>query len=106
MKWFRSERKVTCPVLGTKLIYKTKGLSGTNGYPSENIPSIDRIDPNKGYTQDNCRIVSLKANVLLSNGTLEEIEKVYLSLKKDCSDPSTVLKNSGLCGKPETDELN
>ena len=96
MKWMRSERKTVCPILGTRLYY-TPGAGLV--LPPENTPSIDRIDPEVGYTQDNCRIVSYKANRLLSDATLDELEKVYLSLKKDCSDPNKALRNSQLCRK-------
>ena len=96
--WMRKNRVTICPILKTKLIYvKGAGIS----LPPENTPSIDRIDPDRGYTQDNCRIISYKANALLSNATLDQLEKVYLSLKEDCSDPGKTLKNSKLCKKSE-----
>lgn len=58
-----------CPVLGTPIV-----LGGGRNAP--NAPSIDRFDNSKGYTKDNIRIISYRANGLKSNATLAEMEKV------------------------------
>ena len=49
-----------CPVLGVKLDWP-------DSYDPDHTclltqPSLDRIDSKKGYTKDNCRIVSLIVN--------------------------------------------
>ena len=64
-----------CPVLGIKLTYG----SSRQGYTS---PSLDRIVPDKGYVPGNVAVMSLKANRLKSNGTLDEITKIYKWLKR------------------------
>jgi len=66
-----------CPVLGIKI--KSVAGSGTN---FKNSPSVDRIDPNRGYTKDNIRIISNRANLLKSNATVEEMEKILADIKK------------------------
>lgn len=38
--------------------------------------SLDRIDPNKGYTPDNIRVISWAANKMLSNFSLFDLIKV------------------------------
>lgn len=63
-----------CPVLGIDLAFNNK--SKNNSY------SLDRIDPTKGYTKDNIQIVSVKANRMKSDASFEEIEKLYLFMKK------------------------
>lgn len=47
-------------------------------------PSIDRIDPNKGYIKGNIMIISNKANRIKSNGTPEEIMQVAKFLSGSC----------------------
>jgi len=59
-----------CPILGIELDYH-------NSKHKDNSPSFDRIDPNKGYTKDNTRIISRKANQSKSDATIEEIKLVY-----------------------------
>lgn len=41
--------------------------------------SLDRIDPTKGYIPGNIRVISFRANTLLSNQTQEEARLIYLS---------------------------
>lgn len=57
-----------CPLLGIKLEY----TSGKTNNP--NTPSLDKIDPTKGYVKGNVRIISYKANTMKNNATREELE--------------------------------
>lgn len=60
-----------CPVFNTPIKLHHIGDGNRN-----NSPSVDRIDPTKGYTKDNICIISYKANRLKNNATLEELEKI------------------------------
>lgn len=64
-----------CPVLGIPIV------SGGGGF-SFNSPSIDRIDPNKGYTADNIQINSWRANKLKSDASFEEFLAVFNYMTK------------------------
>lgn len=63
-----------CPVFGTKL---EKG----NAQNHDNAPSIDRIVPELGYTKENIRVISNRANTIKNSGTIEEHEKILLYMK-------------------------
>ena len=63
-----------CPILGIEL---RKGTQHSHEYS----PSIDRIDSQKGYTKDNIRIISHRANAIKRDGTLEEFLKVENYIK-------------------------
>lgn len=55
-----------CPILGVPLqLYAGDRL---------HTPSLDRIDNSKGYTKENTRIISARANLLKRDGTLAEFE--------------------------------
>lgn len=55
-----------CPVLGIPLI--------VGGKRSPNSPSLDRIEPSRGYVPGNVRIISDRANRLKSNRPLEVLK--------------------------------
>lgn len=54
-----------CPVLGIPIMFqRNKGKGG-----DDFSPSIDRIDNTKGYTRDNVRLISNRANKLKNQMT-------------------------------------
>ena len=64
-----------CPIFNTQILFQS-----TRG--DNNIGEIDRIDNSKGYTIDNCSIISRRANRLKSNMTVAEIEQLLKYMKK------------------------
>lgn len=58
-----------CPVLGIPLVF---GHSEKKTQPEDNSPSLDRIKPELGYCPGNIAVISYRANLLKSNGTVEE----------------------------------
>lgn len=64
-----------CPILGVKFT-KEKG-------PTRSLnPSLDRLIPEKGYVKGNIAVISLKANMLKNDMSLETARKLvsYLEL--------------------------
>lgn len=66
-----------CPVLGIPLKFNITGNRNKGKGGKDSSPSLDRIDPNKGYTKDNIVIVSWRANRLKSDATQNELERLY-----------------------------
>ena len=64
-----------CPALGIPLFYG-------NGKMTDNSPSIDRINPSLGYVAGNIEVISVKANRIKNNASLEELEKIFKWLKE------------------------
>ena len=60
-----------CPVLGIPII-----INVGEHCPSDNSPSLDRIDSSKGYIKGNIRIISNRANRIKADATAEELRKV------------------------------
>jgi hypothetical protein len=58
-----------CPILGIRL------LSGV-GKLTANSPSLDRVDPAKGYVVTNVRVISHRANTIKSDMPIEVFEKI------------------------------
>ena len=48
---------LSCPITGHSINYFNKGKGGL-----DDSPSIDRVEPTKGYVKGNVRIISFKAN--------------------------------------------
>ena len=67
-----------CPVFGTQFSRETR----------DSTPSIDRLDPTKGYIKGNIDVISFRANRLKNNGTLEDFQQIvkYLLTKQQNSD--------------------
>lgn len=61
-----------CPVYGMPLDWST--YRGNKQTAIANSPSLDRIDPTKGYVKGNVWIVSHKANTFKSYATHEELK--------------------------------
>ena len=51
-------------------------LKAADGMPGSESPSLDRIDPTGGYTPDNIRVISYRANWIKNDGTLDEHQKI------------------------------
>jgi len=64
-----------CPIFGVELIWG-------DGQPKFNSPSLDRIDPLRGYVQGNVSVISWRANTIKNNGTAEEHRLIseYISM--------------------------
>ena len=65
-----------CSVLKIKLNYQN---AGTGYHPDS--PSVDRIDPKKGYVRGNVRVISSRANLLKNDATIEELQLVLADLE-------------------------
>ena len=73
-EYVRSLVVLSCPILGIPLewsVYREKGVTILAG-----SPSLDRIDPAKGYVRGNVWIISYKANAIKNNATHEELKLV------------------------------
>lgn len=56
-----------CPVLGIPLDYTASGKG------VHNSASLDRSDSTKGYVLGNVKVISLRANLLKRDASLEEL---------------------------------
>jgi hypothetical protein len=68
-----------CPVLGVRLEYNT-------GKRGPNSPSLDRIDPAKGYVPGNVDVISFRANCIKNNATLDEVRAVVRYIEERLPD--------------------
>lgn len=68
---------VFCPLLPHLVLDYGKRGKGS----AANSPSIDRIDPTKGYVPGNVWIISARANRLKSDATLQELETLVANLR-------------------------
>lgn len=68
------EIPVYCPVFGLKLQFNP-------GRRQDNSYSIDRLDNGKGYTKENSRVISWRANQYKGNLSIEEVESLLRYMK-------------------------
>ena len=64
---------ISCPILGMPLKFNRERMQ-------DDSYSIDRIDSTQGYTIDNIRVISWRANRLKNNATNEELIKLANNL--------------------------
>lgn len=64
-----------CPIMDIPLV-RGRGKSGKSS------PSLDRIIPEKGYIKGNVWVISLRANLLKSNATLDQLKALVRELEK------------------------
>jgi len=72
-----------CPVLGIKIKPKITNINDLTSTttPLDSSPSIDRIDPLRGYVKGNVVIISHRANYIKNAGTIKEHEMVINYMK-------------------------
>lgn len=58
-----------CPVLGLTLMVGERRSGACS-------PSLDRIDPRRGYVRDNIAVISQRANQIKNEATLEDLHAV------------------------------
>ena len=63
-----------CPVLGIPMDSRDR----------EHAWSVDRLVPENGYTRENCRIISIRANRLKNNASSEELRKILSYIENSC----------------------
>jgi hypothetical protein len=74
LKYLRSIALDKCPIFDLELDWSSWGEK--NQIANDNSPSVDRIDPKKGYVVGNVIWLSWKANRLKSNATSEDLFKI------------------------------
>lgn len=67
-----------CPLLGIKL-EMNKEQKG-RGSALDSSPSLDRIDPKKGYVRSNVKVISMLANMIKSRATPDQIKLLASNL--------------------------
>lgn len=71
----------TCPVFEIPLLWERPSTSQELKKTYFDSPSLDRLDPQKGYIEGNVVWVSMKANYIKSNATSTELLQVAEWLK-------------------------
>jgi hypothetical protein len=66
-----------CPILGIELNFK-----GVKGFIDDS-PSIDRIEPSKGYIKGNVKVISWRANRIKSDASVQELKLVIDYIERE-----------------------
>lgn len=71
-----------CPILGIPLV------QGEGKY-RDGSPTLDRVQPHLGYTKENTRVISWRANRLKQDATLAELEKLVTYVRDAVTESET-----------------
>jgi hypothetical protein len=66
-----------CPLLDIPLLQKIVVGNG----PSDNSPSLDRIEPSLGYVKGNIWVISRRANMIKNAASFEEFRLIFSNWK-------------------------
>ena len=84
IEWVIERFKKSCPKTG--IIFDLDNKDAHYGTRSPHVPSVDKINPSKGYTKDNCQIVCWWYNCAKQRFTEEQVlnlcRKVVETAKK------------------------
>lgn len=72
-QWYVDRLMKGCELTGIPFVWAREGHSLYN-------PSVDRVDPTKGYTKDNCKLILRGINMLKLNGTMEDVYKIAAAI--------------------------
>ena len=67
-----------CPLLAIP-------LEVGSGVQSAKSPSLDRVDPSRGYDPGNVWVISYRANTLKSDATVAELRRLVAALEARCA---------------------
>ena len=76
----------TCSILNIPIYRHPHQTGGAHQNIQPDSMSLDRIDASKGYTPDNIRIISWRANELLKDATIEELKCISEYYQKIASE--------------------
>lgn len=74
LDWLLAHTNTICPLLNIPIIYGAQKRD-------DHVASLDRKDPNKGYTPENCTVISTRANRIKNDATLSELELITMNLR-------------------------
>lgn len=66
-----------CPLLDIPLVKGTR-------VSKQSAPTLDRIDPKRGYVPGNVWVISHRANTIKNDATCEELELIAENLRAKC----------------------
>jgi hypothetical protein len=75
-----------CAYCNSELDYgskpKERGFDPSNKEHTKHRPSLDRINPEIGYTDENVQVICMHCNTLKGNATAQEIMQLALAMQK------------------------
>lgn len=76
-----------CPALGIRIDYFSNTIA-------DNSPSIDKIIPKKGYIKGNVQVISMRANRVKSNASLEDLMKISDYIRENADEEEAKQDNT------------
>ena len=88
LEWLASRNLETCPILKKSFAWKAdvtdpSKYGGKNKKINPMAPSIDRLDSTKGYTPENCWVISRRMNAIKNDSHYREL---YLLARAVCDE--------------------
>jgi hypothetical protein len=83
LEWLASQNLETCPILKKPFAWKADVTDSSEKKVNPMAPSIDRLDSTKGYTPENCWVISHRMNSIKNDSHYREL---YLLARAVCDE--------------------
>lgn len=80
---YKLAQQSICPISKRPFDWKIAITSNRQGSHTSDSPTLDRIDPRRGYTDDNVWIISYRMNVIKNDGTPQELAMISQAVNRE-----------------------
>lgn len=80
---YKLAQQSNCPISNRPFDWKLAIKSDRRGSHTPDSPTLDRIDPRRGYTNDNVWIISYRMNAIKNDGTPQELAMISQAVNRE-----------------------
>ena len=80
---YKLAQQAYCPISKRPFDWKLEITANRQGSHTPDSPTLDRIDPRRGYTDDNVWLISYRMNSIKNDGTPQELVMISQAVNRE-----------------------